>query len=252
VPLVIANGVEHHVQVLGEGAPVVMTHGLLTGSLATWFYTTAPALAQSHRVLLYDLRGHGRSARTASGYDTQTLADDLTALTQSIADPITLVGHSYGALIALKFALKHPARVARLVLVETPLPPSRMEEFTQFVQQSPDAMINALPAAMQSMFSDGGSNRRARRLLESLRFLTAECSLVPDLLAETDVTNESLAAIECPVLAVHGASSSLRSVGQRLAQTIESCSTVELPGGHYLPLESSQALTETIVGFCRG
>ena len=252
MPLVVANDVEHHVQVLGQGPPVVMAHGLITGSLATWFYTTAPALAATHQVMLYDLRGHGRSARTSTGYDTETLVNDLAALTQSIAEPMTLVGHSYGALIALKYALQYPEKVARLVLVETPLPPSQMSEFTQFLQQTPETMINALPAGMQSLFRSQQGSRRTRRLLEALQFLITECSLVSDLMAETDLTNDQLASIQCDVLAIHGTESTLRSVGTRLANHIDHCSAVELPGGHYLPMEAAQELTDTIVGYCCG
>ncbi|MGH7285457.1 MAG: alpha/beta fold hydrolase, partial [Polyangiaceae bacterium] len=54
------NGVALHVQRLGEnGSPVVMLHGLFVGSMASWYFTAAPALAEKHRVLLYDLRGNG-------------------------------------------------------------------------------------------------------------------------------------------------------------------------------------------------
>ena len=105
---------------------VVMLHGLLIGSLASWYFTAAPALAKRHRVMLYDLRGHGRSERVASGYDLVTQTGDLQELADRFDDrPIDLVGHSYGGLIALRFALDHPGRVRRLVLVEAPLPPSR-------------------------------------------------------------------------------------------------------------------------------
>ena len=88
----IANGVAHHVQELGpsDALPVVMTHGLVIGSLASWYFTVGPALARTRRVRMYDLRGHGRSARMPSGYDTHTLATDLDALTRDLP-PFDLV-----------------------------------------------------------------------------------------------------------------------------------------------------------------
>src|SRR5512147_3219033 len=119
-----------------------MLHGLIVGSLAGWYFGPAGRLAQRHRVLLHDLRGHGRSDRTASGYDTHTLAGDLEALLDLAGDgPVTLVGHSYGALVALRFALRWPERVARLALVEAPLPPSRAGELLAFVKRPPAEMI---------------------------------------------------------------------------------------------------------------
>src|SRR5262249_25639953 len=105
---VVARSVRFHTQELGAGErpSVVMLHGLLIGSLASWYFTAAPALAERRRVLLYDLRGHGRSERTADGYDVATMASDLAELAAPFdARPIDLVGHSFGALVALRFAL---------------------------------------------------------------------------------------------------------------------------------------------------
>ena len=47
MPQVTANGLAFHVQELGAGRPVVMVHGLLVGSLASWYFTAAPALARA-------------------------------------------------------------------------------------------------------------------------------------------------------------------------------------------------------------
>lgn len=253
MPIVNANGVDLHTQVLGSGPSVVMVHGLLTGSLATWYYTAAPALANDCQVLLYDLRGHGRSERVAAGYDVDTMVADLEALLPHSSDtPVILVGHSYGALIALQFALKHPGRVDRLVLVELPLPPSKMEEITRFVERDPVDMVAALPESMQQVLNAGPRRRRATRLLEGLRFLTMECSLLKDLVAEEDVPDDALQSVQCPVLGVFGSRSSCLSVGDRLGRLVADYRQVTLEGGHYLPLEAASALTESIVGFVRG
>ena len=69
--VVTARDLAFHVQELGSGPPVVMLHGLLVGSLASWYFTAAPALASRHRVRMYDLRGHGRSAPARTGYDLE-------------------------------------------------------------------------------------------------------------------------------------------------------------------------------------
>ena len=110
-----------------------MLHGLLTGSMATWYFTAAPTLAETHSVHLFDLRGHGRSERVSSGYDTRTMGADLEALVSLNGEtPIDLVGHSYGALVALHFTLKYPDRVRRLALVELPLPPRASKKCRPF------------------------------------------------------------------------------------------------------------------------
>src|SRR5262245_51278412 len=141
---VVTGGITFHTQELGTGdrPSAVMLHGLLLGTLAAWYFTAAPALARERRVLLYDLRGHGRSERTPTGYDVATMARDLSALAAAFDErPIDLVGHSFGALVALRFALDHPARVRRLVLVEAPLPPSRFPEMEELAARTPAQMV---------------------------------------------------------------------------------------------------------------
>lgn len=251
MPFVRANGIDLHVQALGSGPPVVMLHGLLVGSLATWYFTAAPALARSHRVLLYDLRGHGRSERARSGYDLATMTADLAALVEGFGlQPLALAGHSYGALVALRFALDHPQRVARLVLVEAPLPPSRFEALDAFARRSPAEMIEALPAALRQAVTRGG--RQARRLLDSLRFLVGETTLLADLRAEPDLSDDELARLACPLLCVYGEASGCRPVGDRLARAVVGARLEILPGGHYLPLEAPGPLTELLVEFTGG
>ena len=58
------RGLKLHVQRLGEGGrPVVFLHGLVMDNLSSWYFTVANPVAQQRSVLLYDLRGHGRSGR---------------------------------------------------------------------------------------------------------------------------------------------------------------------------------------------
>ena len=60
---------------------VALVHGLLTDSLASYYFTLAPGLvAAGWDVVLYDLRGHGRSSRPAQGYELDDFVDDLEAV----------------------------------------------------------------------------------------------------------------------------------------------------------------------------
>lgn len=238
---VIANGIAHHVQELGTGGvPVVMTHGLVIGSLASWFFTAAPPLSQTRRVRMYDLRGHGRSARTPSGFDTATLAGDLEALTADLV-PFDLVGHSWGGLVALRFALAHPERVRRLVVVEAPLPPSSALELAPFLSPdiSPDRLLEALPESLRAAVASG--RRQAQRLADNVIHLVRDTTLVADVRAEPDPPDAPLGV---PTLAVYGRQSACRSAGTRLARA--GAKLVELAGGHYLHLDARDALVEAI------
>src|SRR4051812_43571302 len=108
---VLRSGIRLHYQQVGEGPDVVMVHGI-TGHLAIWHLRTAPALADDFRITTYDLRGHGYSDAPPSGYSPDAMATDLIELLDAleIERPV-IVGHSYGADIALYHAARHPERV---------------------------------------------------------------------------------------------------------------------------------------------
>ena len=100
----------------GEGPPVVLLHGLT----ATRRYVVMGSrlLERSgYRTISYDARGHGRStpAPDAGAYGYEHLAEDLAAVLDALHVPRALVaGASMGALTAVRFALRHPDRVAAL------------------------------------------------------------------------------------------------------------------------------------------
>lgn len=243
MPFVTASGLAFHVVELGErrAPPLVMLHGLLVGNLASWYFTAAPALARAHRVLLYDLRGHGKSARPAKGYDVATMAGDLEAIAAGFDErPLDLAGHSFGALVALRFALDHPGRVRRLALVEAPLPPSRFEETAELRARTPEQMVAALPDDLRAAVAGGG--RRAARLVASLASLTTETSILADLAAEPDIPDQALARLACPTLCVYGDRSRCLPVGERIARAVPGARLLVLPGGHYLHLDAGARL----------
>jgi pimeloyl-ACP methyl ester carboxylesterase len=249
--LATRDGVSLHVQQLGSGPPLVMLHGLLVGNMTTWYWTAAPALAKHRRVILFDLRGHGMSERALRGYDIPTMARDLAAVVEDVArEPVDLVGHSYGAVTALAFALARPALVRKLAVVDAPLPPSRLEEMDRFLGRSPDTMLDALPDVLRDAI--GGGGRRGRRLAESIRFLAKDSTLFEDLRRAEDISDDALAALRCPLLAVYGTESSCRPVGARLARAVRHARHVELPGGHFLPVETPAPLTDLLVRFLDG
>src|SRR5206468_3960050 len=99
----------------GTATPVVLVHGL-GGAAANWV-DVAPLLARGRRVLVPELPGHGGSTPLPAVPNVGAFADRLAL----VADherllPAAIVGHSLGALVAVRLALRHPAGVRSLVL----------------------------------------------------------------------------------------------------------------------------------------
>ena len=118
----LGNGVELHYQQFGHGPDLVMIHGI-TGNLAIWHLEIVPALMSQFRITTYDLRGHGYSSVPPTGYTTADHATDLKNLLDHLGiSQAFVMGHSFGADIALHFTILFPEYVDRLVLVEPAIP----------------------------------------------------------------------------------------------------------------------------------
>ena len=103
-----------HVDEHGYGSPLVLLHGwAMHGGL---FAPLLPALGERHRVHVVDLPGHGASAPPAT-WSLDAIVDRLEQRFAGSVGPVTLLGWSLGGAIALRWATRHPQRVARLVLV---------------------------------------------------------------------------------------------------------------------------------------
>jgi pimeloyl-ACP methyl ester carboxylesterase len=100
-----------------RGPHLVLIHGLAS-SQHIWDLVV-PRLERRFRVTTYDQRGHGESSKPSSGYDFPTMCADLGAVLRAVkAKRAVLAGHSYGANVALEYAVRHPAAVAGLVCVD--------------------------------------------------------------------------------------------------------------------------------------
>lgn len=107
----------------GEGAPAGPALLLVHGGGADRGHWAPLQARLSTPSLALDLRGHGASARAADARDgVQPAAEDVAAVADALLPtaPFVLVGHSFGASVALAYAQAHPQRVRALVLVDPP------------------------------------------------------------------------------------------------------------------------------------
>ncbi len=113
------NGVKHHFEKMGSGDPIVVLHGgpgLFHDYLVPHFYT----LAKSHQIIFYDQRGCGKTEfpNDTLSINIDTYVEDLEAIRGYLKiEKLNLLGHSWGALLALKYAKKYSANLNNLILV---------------------------------------------------------------------------------------------------------------------------------------
>jgi len=118
---IATNGTTIHVRVGGKGPAVVLLHGY--GETGDMWSPLAAELVRDHQVIVPDLRGLGLSAKPKGGFDKKTQGEDvagvLDALHVSRADVVT---HDIGNMVGFAFAMEHPDRVRRFVLIDAPVP----------------------------------------------------------------------------------------------------------------------------------
>ncbi|MFB6813926.1 alpha/beta fold hydrolase [Streptomyces sp. NPDC056347] len=233
----------------GEPQVVVFVHGLLTDSLASYYFTLGPAFAAAgHDVVMYDLRGHGRSDRPRTGYRLEAFVDDLAALLDGlgITDRVHLVGNSFGGTVAAGFAAWYPDRVATITMIESEPPVAVWNEHMKagladakehLVLEESISWIAAHHGAHTARLS-----RNAGRILRT----TTLAEDVP--LSRT--IDDDLSALACPLLAVFGDESGLSAQVPDLEERVAGCRTVVLPEqGHSVLVEQPAVTRDLVLGW---
>jgi pimeloyl-ACP methyl ester carboxylesterase len=112
---------------LGQGQPIVILHGIF-GSSDNWL-TQARILSEHYHVFSLDLRNHGQSPHDDQ-FDYPAMVSDLEAFIDShqLHNPI-VIGHSMGGKVAMNFALAHPEKLEKLIVVDIAPKPYNLEHY---------------------------------------------------------------------------------------------------------------------------
>jgi pimeloyl-ACP methyl ester carboxylesterase len=154
-PYLSINGLELYFEVHGDGRPLAMLHGGLMTFDLTFGPLVAP-LADGRQVIGVELQGHGHTSDIDRPMRLESLTDDVAALIDHLGFPSAdLLGFSLGGMVALTLALRHRARVAKLVVASVDPRPSHDEASHP---EDPDVMrrmpTEADFAAMRQAFVD--------------------------------------------------------------------------------------------------
>ncbi len=115
------NGAKIFVRSGGHGPAVVMLHGY--GETGDMWGPLAASLAQTHTVIVPDLRGMGLSSHPAGGYDKKTQGKDVAGVLDALhVGKVDVVTHDIGNMVGYAFVAEQPERVTHLVLMDAPIP----------------------------------------------------------------------------------------------------------------------------------
>jgi pimeloyl-ACP methyl ester carboxylesterase len=121
----IEPGLRLHYVAAGDGPrTIVLLHGF-PQTWWQWHHVIPPLVEAGFRVVAPDYRGAGQSWRPAGGYDKRTMAGDIRTLVRDhlgIREPVAVVGHDIGLMVAYAYAQAYRDEVSHLVVVDAPLP----------------------------------------------------------------------------------------------------------------------------------
>jgi pimeloyl-ACP methyl ester carboxylesterase len=269
MPHITVDGTRFYYQQSGQGPDVVLIHAV-TSNLAVWVFTNILAgLADEFRVTAYDLRGHGASDVPPTGYTSADMAGDLKALHAAWGlGPAYLVGHSFGAVVAVHTAVLYPELVAGLILsdpyfpglahVEPNLAGARvwLEVRDTLVRAGADVgeevdfgklfrLAAALTPGQREAVNREGGPGALRWLAQLPRLAPTTCGA--DVFAVAGLTADRIASVRQPVVALYDEHTAFRATCQYLQEHLPDCTVEIVPGAkHAAPLQNAAGFLERV------
>jgi 3-oxoadipate enol-lactonase len=259
---VAVNGTHLFYEAAGHGSPVILLHA---GNLDRRVW--APQFvrfAQEHRVIRYDLRGFGRSGPADAPFQHH---EDLSALLDSLhLSRVSLVGASGGGRIAIDFALEHPERVDRIVLVAPGLSGWRYSRAdTAYFPEARLARDRNDSAGLGLAWLGSGYMRPAMEhleLVQPLREMAADNGKNwMGLLKHGDLERvveppalQRVQALRAPTLLIVGTRDvpDIQSIADTLTARVPGLRRVSFQGaGHLVNMEQPSRFTALVLGFLR-
>jgi pimeloyl-ACP methyl ester carboxylesterase len=251
MPKINRDGVEIYYEVHGSGPPLLLTHGY--SSTGEMWQGQVAALSKHHKLVLWDMRGHGRSDYPddpAAYSEAATVADMAALLDEVGADSAIVGGLSLGGYMSLAFYRAHPKRVSALLIIDTG-PGFKKDEaraaWNKRALETADRFDREGLAVLKSASRErsGVSHRDASGLARAARgMLTQRDARVIEVLPD----------IKVPALVVVGADDApFLAASGYMAAKIPGAAKVVIPAaGHAVNIDQPQAFIDAVLPFLDG
>jgi pimeloyl-ACP methyl ester carboxylesterase len=259
MPFVTSRGIKLSYRQDGAGPDVVLIHGV-AGNMAVWYLCgLVRALSQHFRVTAYDLRGHGYSESTPTGYTSRDMADDLLGMLRELRlKRVYLLGHSFGAAVALQAAIAEPDTVAGIVLSDAYLPglshihgePQQWPGWTAYKRLARQAGLavsdnwNNLEELFEQAAQLSADQRQAFARVAGPGVIdrlvrAASTSCGRDVPEPAGLTAERILTITQPVVCLFGEHSPFRRLATYLAENLPRCRQVLVPCAEHFAFDEN-------------
>jgi len=250
------KGKKIFVEVEGEGPALLFVHGL--GGTTTFFEAQARALAAKHRVVRFDLEGHGRSELSGGELTIASFAADAIALLDALGiRSADVVGHSLGTIPVQHLAAHHRDRVGKVVLLG-PIreqPPAGKEATRARAATVREKGMEAVASAIANAATSPTVQRERPELLGFVRELLLGQSpegyaRACEALAQAKAVD--LSGVETPVLLLRGDDDKVSSneTVVAMAKELAHARTGVLEGcGHWTAIEAAARVTAALTEF---
>jgi pimeloyl-ACP methyl ester carboxylesterase len=248
MPKIDRNGVRVYYEIHGDGPPLILTHGFSSTS-AMW-KGQVEALSKDHKLILWDMRGHGQSDYPGDGacYSEALTVGDIAALLDEAGARKAIVGGlSLGGYMSLAFYRAHPERVSALLIIDTGPGFKKDDARAAWNKRALDTAdrfdregLEVLKSASRERSTV--SHRDAKGLAQAARgMLTQRDARVIELLPE----------IRVPSLVVVGADDApFLAASDYMAAKIPGARKVVIPAaGHAVNIDQPQGFIEAVLPF---
>jgi len=242
----------------GSGQPIVILHGLF-GSSDNWL-TQAKLLSPQYKIYTVDLRNHGQSPHD-NAFDYESMVHDLEEFfdDQKLTNA-TLLGHSMGGKAAMNFALAHPDKIERLIIVDIAPRGYNLEHYTiaDGLVAIPVDSITSRTEADEKLAAYVPESDTRQFLLKNLQRKSEggfnwkiNLSVIREKLSNVGVDLYLEGTFEKPTLFIRGARSNYirDSDWDRITALFPAAKLETLETGHWVQAEKPQEFVDVVTGW---
>jgi pimeloyl-ACP methyl ester carboxylesterase len=224
------DGTSIYYEVYGTDADkeiLLLLPGLI-GSISKQWKSFIRPLSETYRLVLMDLRSHGRSENNAPDLQPDRMLQDIIGLLDYLkAPPLHVAGYSIGGYIGLMLALAQPRQIKTLLMHGTKFYWTKEAANQMHVQLDPDELAKKAPTYADQLVQEHGGRH--------WRILVRQAADLTTTLSEHGLTERDIKRVQTPVLISVGDQDELVPLNeaQRLSRTLPKGALIVLPGVHH-------------------